>query len=620
MTDLFPRLLSMTRLVWRPLALAVVMSAVILALNAVSLGIFAGILTTLSMAAGESAGGAAQIAGGAGELGRYVDPLLERLNGAVKTHGPVTAFLILAAAYLALVVSTRWMQYLSDVTVHQAQRRFGALFWGDAFRHVLSQSLGYYHRRRAGDTLSHLGDCVGLSEIMFEMLAALISALPVFLFYLALLFVLDWQLTLAVLVIVGIKIIVARHFGLRIRAGMASGSKAKTRWAAHMIECLHMIPVVKQYGMERQEHAKGLDLLQEFNARKHQNFQITKLDSAAGAVIQSFASISILALGAILVLMNKGSFLHVIMYFFSLSRTQEPIRRLLSTIALYNKAQGLSVTVKALLSHKAEVPDGPRKATAFQSAITFRDVHLTYAEGEAPSLRGIDLTIRKGESIALVGASGAGKSSMVSLLLRYYDPSQGQLELDGTDLREFDQASYRRLFGVVAQEPLLFNATIRDNILYGCEPDSVDEAAFQAAVRLAHVDEFVGRLANGYDTVVGDRGVRLSGGQKQRVTLARALVRNPPILIFDEATSSLDSRSEALIHDAIDAVMRDHTAVFVAHRLSTIRKVDRILVMDHGRIVEEGSHDQLLARDGLYRRLHDAQFLGQERGAGVSEE
>jgi len=222
-------------------------------------------------------------------------------------------------------------------------------------------------------------------------------------------------------------------------------------------------------------------------------------------------------------------------------------------------------------------------------------------------LHGIDLEVRRGEVVALVGSSGAGKSTTLDLLARFYDPTGGRLLVDGADLRDLAVASWRSQLGIVTQETILFHDTIRNNIAYGV-PDAGPEAV-EAAARAANAHAFIERLPGGYDTVIGDRGARLSGGERQRLAIARALLKNPPILLLDEATSSLDTESERLVQDALERLMRDRTVLVIAHRLSTVQHAHRIVVLDRGRIVAAGRHDELIAQDGLYRRLYDLQFV-----------
>jgi len=242
----------------------------------------------------------------------------------------------------------------------------------------------------------------------------------------------------------------------------------------------------------------------------------------------------------------------------------------------------------------------------FREKIHFENVSFNYGKGEF-NLKNIDIELDKGQILALVGPSGGGKSTIVDLLPRFYDVTGGRITIDGIDIRDLQMKSLRSLMGIVTQEIILFNDTIANNIAYGQESASMD--AVIKAAELAFADGFIKTLPNGYDTIIGDRGVKLSGGQRQRLSIARALFKDPPILIFDEATSSLDTESEVLIQKAIDNLLSGRTVIVVAHRLSTIRNADQILVIENGTIVERGSHTQLIEADGAYKRIHDLQFM-----------
>jgi subfamily B ATP-binding cassette protein MsbA len=256
-----------------------------------------------------------------------------------------------------------------------------------------------------------------------------------------------------------------------------------------------------------------------------------------------------------------------------------------------------------------------RPVQQFREALRFENVSFHYQAGE-PVLQGVDLTISPGEIVALVGPSGAGKSTLADLVPRFQDPTGGRITLDGADLRELRLTELRDQLGIVTQETILFHDTVRANIAYGTENPL--QAAVEAAARAAHAHEFIAAMPEGYDTVLGERGVRLSGGQRQRIAIARALFRNPPILILDEATSALDTESELLVQQAIEELVHDRTVLVIAHRLSTIRRADQIVVLEAGRVMECGSHDELLAIDGTYRRLYRLQFAADEEGARSS--
>jgi subfamily B ATP-binding cassette protein MsbA len=248
---------------------------------------------------------------------------------------------------------------------------------------------------------------------------------------------------------------------------------------------------------------------------------------------------------------------------------------------------------------------GARPFAGLEREIAFEDVRFSYREG-SPVLRGVSLVVPKGTVTALVGPSGSGKSTLVDLLARFYEVDSGRVTLDGVDVRELRLADLRRRLGVVSQDTVLFHDTVRANIAYGCPDASLDDVV--RAARAAHAHDFIAGLPRGYDTVVGERGSHLSGGQRQRIAIARAILRDAPILVFDEATSALDSESERLVQDAIGRLLQGRTVIVVAHRLSTVRRADQIVVLDAGRVVERGDHDTLMADRGLYRRLHDLQI------------
>ncbi|MBD1210202.1 MAG: ABC transporter ATP-binding protein [Ignavibacteria bacterium] len=296
----------------------------------------------------------------------------------------------------------------------------------------------------------------------------------------------------------------------------------------------------------------------------------------------------------------------LITFLFALFSIMSPITNVVSLPAQVQRGLVAAETVFGILDREPTVENGTQNAPNFEQEIRVDNVQFAYQKGRSV-LSDISFSITKGRKIALVGGSGSGKSTMCDLLIRLYDPSEGHIFLDGTDIRQFTFASYRRFFGVVSQESLLFNDTIANNIRFGSMGVITDSQVHQAA-RIANASEFIEKLPDGYNTFIGDRGVLLSGGQKQRLAIARALVGNPAILVFDEATSALDSESERFVQEAINNVLEDRTAIIIAHRLSTIVSADEILVFNEGRIIERGNHTELLAKKGMYSRLYDIQF------------
>jgi subfamily B ATP-binding cassette protein MsbA len=328
-------------------------------------------------------------------------------------------------------------------------------------------------------------------------------------------------------------------------------------------------------------------------------------------VLASLVALALIWVGASLVL-NAGSLgPEQFLAFVTIAlRATSPIKAISQFPAFLQQSLAAADRFLEVLDVPRELIEtaGATDIDRFEREIRFEDVEFAY-ESDKPVLRGIDLTVGVGEVVALVGPSGGGKSTLVDLLPRFMDPERGRVLLDGVDVRTLSLRSLRRIMGIVSQETTVFHDTVRANIAYG-DPGLWSDEEVEVAAKAAHAHEFITDLAEGYDTLLGDRGVRLSGGQRQRIGIARAILRDPPILILDEATSSLDSESERWIQEALHHLFRERTVIVIAHRLSTVREADRILVLDAGRLVDSGRHRELLARDGLYRRLFEGQLEG----------
>jgi subfamily B ATP-binding cassette protein MsbA len=303
--------------------------------------------------------------------------------------------------------------------------------------------------------------------------------------------------------------------------------------------------------------------------------------------------------------MTTGKF---VVFMGGLIQLYEPIRRISGIYNSFQLARGATGKVFDLLDEQSETVEKPGaiKIRQFSSEVEFRNVSFNYNDSHLPVLQEVSLTIKRGEVVALVGSSGSGKTTLVNLLPRFFDPSDGQILIDGIDIRDLNLASLRSLMGLVTQETILFNDTARNNICYGRDKVSDEEVLAASKAALAH--DFIEQMPQRYESVIGERGQKLSGGERQRIAIARALLKNSPILILDEATSALDSESEILVQKALSNLMQGRTVIVIAHRLSTIRRADKIVVLDQGQICEVGTHADLVERGGIYQRLHDLQF------------
>jgi subfamily B ATP-binding cassette protein MsbA len=488
----------------------------------------------------------------------------------------------------------------------------------DLFAHYTRLPLGWYRGRRSGETMSRVVYDTERVQRAVNALLTTIARDGLLLFtYVVILFWINWRLALASTVVFPPVAAMVSRIGRRLRSQSATTQERIADLSAAVMETLSGIRAVKAFGMESRETER-------FRRRSHAYFRsvvrlhgLGSLAAPAAELVAVSGAVGILWWGGASVIGGGGGnaawFLIFIVAILSMLRP-------LKTLTGVNESlqDGLAAA-RRIFEEMAIAPEaldlpGSRQATGFTRELAFEEVTFAYPDG-APVLSGVSFRVKPGEVVALVGPSGAGKSTLVDLLPRFYEPASGRITLDGIDLREYRLDSLRALMGTVPQEPVLFNETVFANIAYGTRGAS--PAAVEAAARAANAHEFIADMPQGYDTLVGERGLTLSGGQRQRIAIARAVLRNPAILILDEATSSLDSESEGLVQDAIDRLLRDRTTFVIAHRLSTVQHADVILVLDRGRLVETGRHDQLIARRGLYHRLHQLQVSGRrETGAG----
>ncbi|MFQ5817108.1 MAG: ABC transporter ATP-binding protein [Terriglobia bacterium] len=482
----------------------------------------------------------------------------------------------------------------------------------DLYGHLLRQSLGFFQREATGRLISNaINDIDRIQHVVSHWLADFFRQSFTFLVLLVVCLMINWKLTLACVVAVPFLILPIARLGRRIRRLSRTSQEQLGGLSQILQETFSGVRIVQGFGMEQFEVGKfrqAARRLLETNVRwMRTSILVSPVMEILGALVIAvllwYARAQVAA-GA----MTREMFFPFVV---ALVRLYEPVKRLTGIYTLFQQALGASERVFELQDRREEVPERPGAPALppVRDRIEFQGVHFTY-EGQAALLKGINLTARAGAVVAIVGTSGAGKSTLVNLLPRFFDITGGRILVDGVDIREVTLASLRAQIGIVTQETILFNDTVWNNICYGQR--QVPRARVLVAARAALAHEFIERLPQGYETMIGERGVRLSGGQRQRLAIARALLKDAPILILDEATSELDTESEQLVQHALDNLLQGRTTFVIAHRLSTIRRADSIVVLEDGTIREVGTHQELLRRGGLYRRFYETQVVDLE--------
>lgn len=525
----------------------------------------------------------------------------------LSTEDRMSIVLTATGLYLTAVILASVLTFSSLQLMRWIRTGIANDLQAKVYRHMLGLSMPFFVTHRAGDlTNRFVFDIVQTAGGFDPLMKALFEAVPQIVFYSVILLRTDPWLALAVAAVAGLHLVITRVLKDQIRTRTVDSFDAYGQVGSLVQESLVGIRIVKSFSAEEFEQerlAKVLSRLKvivlKFGFYSNSEQPLREVANAIAVVAALLVAFAALAEGR---LTSTGLVLFVVVT----RQAIAPLAQLSTGFVQFQTLLGSSQRVREILAAHPTVRDGAKTPAPLRKGIELRGVSFSYEPGKAV-LRNIDLDLHRGSVVAIVGASGSGKSTLTDLVLRLADPTEGTIRWDGIDLREFKQADYRRRFGVVSQEALLFNASIEENIAYG---RPVDPEAVRRAARLANAEEFIQTFSDGYKTQVGDRGIRLSGGQRQRVAIARAVYGSPDVLVLDEATSALDSEAERQVQEAIDRSVASTTALVVAHRLSTVRRAKLIVVLQDGMIESSGTHDELLRTSSLYQRLHQLQFQG----------
>jgi ATP-binding cassette, subfamily B, bacterial MsbA len=520
-------------------------------------------------------------------------------------HALYVALILTFGALVLANVATYYQTYLTAWSGQHLIARLRIRL----FERLLNLPLGTFDKWRPGELIARFStDLQLMTDAVSTSLPQLVVALVTFVSSFATMIYLDWLLTLSLIVVAPVVTYAVSKFQRLITASTHRAQQRIADLSANLTEVLQGQRVVKAFGREDYEVGRFQTRNEDFFGAYMKLTQFIQTQPVVVSTIMVAAVVFIMWLSVSEVLRGRLDTGTVFMYWALLVNLMNPMNRVAAFFGDISKAIVGAGRVFEVLDLMPETGDesGARPFPAVRGRIEFDDVSFSYSEAEAPALSHVNAEIAAGEIVALVGPSGAGKTTFVNLVPRFYEPQHGEIRIDGIDIGSVRLADLRRAIAIVPQDPQLFRGSVLDNIRYGRLDASDDEV--RAAAREANVDEFVLAFSDGYSTEVGERGVRLSGGERQRIAIARAILRDPRILILDEATSALDTHSEAMIEEALDRLLPGRTTLIIAHRLSTIRRAHKVLFLEAGKIVEIGAHDELLARGGAYARLHAAQF------------
>ncbi|AFN74983.1 ABC transporter, ATP-binding protein, MsbA family [Melioribacter roseus P3M-2] len=602
---------------WKHLTASIVFTIFSALLDGASIYLSIPLLDTLFQQKGVSEGSSAVLqksginSGGDFWIVREVNRLLNEIQTFIFAGSVSEVLIKICALIIIAFLGKNLFGYLQAYFLAFVEQGVIKDLRNQAYRHLHKLPMSYFKNEKTGNLISRIMNDVNAvnSSISAVFLNLIREPLKIVVF-LGIAIAISWKLTLFSLIVLPFSLIVISYIGLIIRkqSGLLQQKIADLTNRLH--ETITGIKVVKAFGMEEYENRKFEEETVGFFRLSLKITRIRNISSPTTEFLSVIVGVVIIYFGAQLVLVDKSiTASQFIGFLFAIFQLMPPVKELSSVNNRIQESSAAADRIFEILDTEPSIkdPENPAPLHDFNDKLEFRNVSFKYEDSESLVLDNINFTANKGKIIAIVGSSGAGKTTLVDLIPRFYDPVEGAILLDGLDIRSFKIEDLRKLMGIVTQETVLFNDTVRNNIAYGlteCDDQKIIEAA-----KAANAHKFIMELHHKYDTIIGEKGTKLSGGQRQRISIARAILKNPPIMILDEATSALDNESEVLVQEAIERLLHNRTVFVIAHRLSTIRNADRILVLEQGKIVQDGKHEDLIKdEEGIYKKLYELQF------------
>lgn len=538
-----------------------------------------------------------------GAFAYLVEPVLSRIFAGKDTG----IFLLVPVGIMLLFLFRGICRFTYDSTIKLAGQKAIQDIRNDLYSSTINKDMAFHNRQASGELMSRMTNDIGMMQDgMANIVCGLFRDLISFVSLLGVIFYRNWQLATICFVVLPVTIYPAQLIGKKIKSAARRSLDVMGGIGAILQETFSGIKVIKAFGLEQKVIERFRAENQAFLGQYKRYIKYESLAMPISEMITSLGIAAVVWLGGSQVMSGRMSASELFSFIAAMIMLFTPVKKLQSAYNVLQRSAGAAERVFQLMDAQRKVVDADDAIEIGRVSGKVELQNVSFSYGDEPVLQNINLTVEPGQMVALVGPSGSGKSTLVALLMRFYDVSSGSVRVDGHDIRSVTMNSLNQQFALVDQETTLFNDSIANNIRAG-KPDATDEEV-EAAAKAAFAHDFILELPEGYATTIGDRGLRLSGGQRQRICIARAILKNAPILILDEATSALDTESEKMVQSALDNLMQDKTTIVIAHRLSTILHADTILVLDKGCIVEVGSHEDLVEGSGLYSRLHSLQF------------